>query len=400
MDNKKNEYNYNDKIKKEDKFYYVNWQNNDLDAEIGENNNDIQENTYDNESLIKNKKYLDFNHRIIINSILLLISLSLALYFSISSFSIKKNQTVNYKEKGNIEYHVFLNKNEFYEESYLPQNMLYVSSIIDKINVNFNYEFQIEENINTEFSYKVIGELSIMDNSAKNSFYQKEFTLLENQVVQMKNEKSKKITENITVDFMRYNNIANDFKKKFSVTTSSNFVVKLIITKNSLDKNITFNGDKNLNLIIPLSQREIRLTTDSINEENNIVKKTYVEMTNYFNLVIAIIFIIITIILTTTLYKKIKLILPHKSVYDKFVSDILNEYDRYIINTKVKPNLAKNITVTKLDDFQELLDARYNTKLPIKFYNITEHQKCMFYILTDNEIYEYIIKAVDLDKEN
>ena len=95
MDNKKNEYNYNDKIKKEDKFYYVNWQNNDLDAEIGENNNDIQENTYDNESLIKNKKYLDFNHRIIINSILLLISLSLALYFSISSFSIKKNQTVN-----------------------------------------------------------------------------------------------------------------------------------------------------------------------------------------------------------------------------------------------------------------------------------------------------------------
>ena len=267
--------------------------------------------------------------------------------------------------------HVFLNKNEFYEESYLPQNMLYVSSIIDKINVNFNYEFQIEENINTEFSYKVIGELSIMDNNEKNSFYQKEFTLLENQVVQMKNEKSKKITENITVDFMHYNNIANDFKKKFSVTTSSNFVVKLIITKNSLDKNITFNGDKNLNLIIPLSQREIRLTTDSINEENNIVKKTYVEMTNYFNLVIAIIFIIITIILTTTLYKKIKLILPHKSVYDKFVSDILNEYDRYIINTKVKPNLAKNITVTKLDDFQELLDVRYNTKLPIKFYNIT-----------------------------
>ena len=39
------------------------------------------------------------------------------------------------------------------------------------------------------------------------------------------------------------------------------------------------------------------------------------------------------------------------------------------------------------------------TQKPIKYYNIVNHQKCMFYIVVDNEIYEYVVKSIDLENK-
>ena len=52
-----------------------------------------------------------------------------------------------------------------------------------------------------------------------------------------------------------------------------------------------------------------------------------------------------------------------------------------------------------MGEFTELLDVRDNLKVPIKYYNIVNHQKCLFYLTSENEIYEYYVKEVDLEQK-
>ena len=86
-----------------------------------------------------------------------------------------------------------------------------------------------------------------------------------------------------------------------------------------------------------------------------------------------------------------------KTNYDKYINKILNEYDRLIVETTTAPNIQdKNII--KINKFEELLDVRDNLKLPIKYFVISKHQKCQFYIDHEEEIYILTIKEVDIEK--
>ena len=89
----------------------------------------------------------------------------------------------------------------------------------------------------------------------------------------------------------------------------------------------------------------------------------------------------------------IKVLFPSKSEYDIYVSKMLREYDRFIINTKTGPIISKGDKVIEVDDFQELLDVRDNLKVPINYYNIVNHHKALFYLNKENLIYLYYVKA-------
>ena len=87
-----------------------------------------------------------------------------------------------------------------------------------------------------------------------------------------------------------------------------------------------------------------------------------------------------------------------KSEYDKYIGKLLNEYDRLIVETSSAP-ITKDKNIIEIKEFKELLDVRDNLNLPIKYYVITKHQKCNFYISHEEELYLLTIKAVDVKKE-
>ena len=97
------------------------------------------------------------------------------------------------------------------------------------------------------------------------------------------------------------------------------------------------------------------------------------------------------------LIKKIIIINPKKSIYDRYISKILKEYDRFIATTKTGPIINEGDKVIELSDFQELLDVRDNLRVPINYCIIVNHQKCLFYLNKGNLIYKYYVKAVDLE---
>lgn len=346
------------------------------------------------------KIYFSYTSRLGIVGVLLLLSFTTFLLFSFTAFSFDEKKVIDYQGNSNLDYKVYLKENDFYEMPYLGKNKVYVASLIDYINVFFNYQFHINDTIPISFKYDVVAKLEIKDEALENIYYEKEYNLLTNEAMLDQNN-SYSFNKDVKIDYAYYNNLANKFKNSYGVDTVSSLIVSLKVHKDAKEGDILL-SDEVATLSIPLSEKSvnIKLVTNDVNETNNFTITPKLSLTNIKNLIISIIFLIISIFLTIKLIHYISLLNSKKSPYDKFINKVLKEYDRLIVISRTMPPLAE-FRIIEIDSFQELLDVRDNLKMPIMYYNVTSHQKCYFYIRYEDSIYLLKIKAVDMqDEEN
>lgn len=361
--------------------------NKSLDTNINSNNS-------------KKFNYDKFNKKILTYDLLLLIFIFLGIFLIRKSFSHINSQNITYKETSNLDYKVKLKPNDFYETSSLKKGMVYVASLIDKVDINYNYEFSIDKKSNIDFEYDIIAKLSIADNNDKTKvFFEKEYVLLENTKDQMDNNGEHKINQDVSIDYNYYNSLANKFRIKYGVDTSSSLIVYLNIHESN-NKNNTFalNNNSVMSLSIPLSQKAINITMDykEVNKTSKLVRDEKLEISSYPKLIFGIISLIIGIYFT---YRYIKMLLKLRiknTKYDKYIKRLLNEYDRLIVETTTPP-ILKGKDVVRIKKFQELLDVRDNLRLPIKYYIVSKHKESNFYINHDEEIYLLTIISTDFE---
>ena len=112
--------------------------------------------------------YFGFNFRFVMCSLLIILFSFFAAFFFRHSFLITGEKSIDVYENSNLDYRVYLKKNDFYDSDYLGKDMVYVASLIDRIDVDFNYIFNIDCDSDIEFFYDVVGKLVISDNSNGN----------------------------------------------------------------------------------------------------------------------------------------------------------------------------------------------------------------------------------------
>ena len=343
-----------------------------------------------------------FNTKILIYFVLLIVFWIAFIYFISKAIIVNKNDIVKYTEKSNIDYKVQLKKNDFYDTDYLDKGMAYVAKLIDKINVSFNYNFNVNKKSDIEFSYKVLGKLIISSQTNSNIFYEKEYVLKDTVKNEINASNSFTIKEDIDIDYTFYNNIVNDFKSKYAVNTDNRLEVYLIVDENSKKTNSYLLANNNRSVLtIPLSQQEININLDNQNVDNEktIASKTKFTVGNYEYVLISGVLLVFILILSIVLLRRLIIILnKNTSKYDRKVGRILRGYDRIIITVKTRPDMD-DYNVIKVDDFQELIDARDNVKEPINYYVIEEHKKSLFYVIHNDNLYLFEIKSSDFDGE-
>ena len=89
------------------------------------------------------------------------------------------------------------------------------------------------------------------------------------------------------------------------------------------------------------------------------------------------------------------MMIKRTTLYDKYVNKLLKDYDRLIIEINTNIDFSK-YNVIEVNRFNELLDVRDNIKMPINYYNITKHEKGIFYIRNNDDIYLLTLKNTDL----
>jgi len=351
-----------------------------------------------NKSSINNIKH-DYIISIILSSLIAAMLLFIASILLSSSHSIVKLDTISYQETSNVDYKVYLKENEFFTEEYLGKNMTYVANLIKNIDVNFNYRFDIDRKSNLDIEYKIVGKLSITSNKDNSIFFEKEYTLLE-PVKDTLSDNSYVLNKNIVIDYDYYNGLANRFKYNYGLDSNSKLTVYLeVIEKSNDNSEYELSNTGVLSLNIPLTEKAVNVNLDymdvnkkkkvSIEEETDIYKRR--------RFIISLVFLgVVGIIILNIIRLFIKLA-GTKSKYDVYINKLLREYDRFIVNTSTSPN-TKNLNVIVIDTFNELLDARDNTKGAIKYYVVEKHKKSIFYFTDHGDIYMLTIDAKEFDK--
>lgn len=376
--------------------------------EVTNNDNENEKNSID---LIINKKepkhyYFGYYTRLTVLVLSLVLSFGLAIVFALNIFDISKEDYLNYSEKSNIDYKVYLKENNFYDTDYLLKDRVYVASLIDKINMDFNYNFTSDKNIDAIFKYNINAKLLITDINNENIYYEKEYVLLPEKEISLKDNKTKTIIETINVNYDQYNKIANSFKNNYALNTKNKLIIYFNVDKNFMNNGNIFNNDKNkMSLEIPLSEKsvEIKLDTNEINNNNKLLLSTKNEYKiNVYFIVLFVLAIIVFILVLLKTIKYVKCLVNSDNCYDSYINKLLNEYDRLIVKTNTSPfkNKDDKENIINVENFEELLDVRDNVKKPIMYYVITKHVKCQFYIRNEGNIYITTIKRVDLEAKN
>lgn len=351
----------------------------------------------------RKKFYFSFEMRVISFFILFIFLLLVGIVFFVSATKITHKEKLSYDEKGNIDYTVCLKQNDFYEDKCISNNMTYVASLINNINLTYNYSLNINKDIlaKNNFEYEVTAKLVIQNNEDMTSFYEKDYTILSrNKNDLLKKDNKVIINKSFDIDYNYYNNIATSFKSQYGVDSVSYLEVYFNVY-NDINNQYNIPNASASSIKIPLSQKSIQIKIDSKEANNRDNKVVYTNEFSITNLIYIVLSIISLLLSTVPLIKVIRLMSKlgsNQTNYDKFISKILKEYDRLVAETRSLPSFDK-YNVMKISSFEELLDVRDNLKLPIMYYNVTAHQKAYFYIVYGDNLYLYTVKSIDISEK-
>lgn len=322
--------------------------------------------------------------------LLFVISLAICLLFASKTVERRRLTPINYTQKGNVDYKVYLNKNEFYTEKYLDMNKAYIASLINYIDVNFNYDFNITWKTDIVFDYRIVGELVIENSNGSSRYLEKEYTLLESKKKKLVEDNKINILENIKIDYAYYNQLANSFKSTYGVDINSYLNVYLEV-KPQTDENSDYeiNEINKVSLRIPLSEKAIEIHLDAGNQ--SVVKQIMAKGKVIFSLkylILEILLFLPACVLLVLIIKRILILTNRYTLYDRFIRKILKQYDRLIVETN-SPLKTRGYNTIEVKNFIELLDAHDNLKLPIIYLNTKEHEEGIFYIINNNDIYMF-----------
>lgn len=341
--------------------------------------------------MVKRRKVKKINKLILAFSITLVFAI-LGLFFASIGFHNYEEQKVTYKEENHINYKVYLLPNNFFQEEYLPENMAYITSLINYINLHFSYKIDFNKPLTGTYSYYIKGIVDASQTDSDSKYYTKEYILSDTKTQKYEQQKSINIQETIDIHYQDYNQILIDFKNEYGVPMDGNLKVALVIQNMVEDQETGENTlkEQEIELNIPLTSATLEVPIETNNQTDegvlltNIVKKegmiyTVSRILSFCFYGIALLLLGYSTYLTCMGYKL-------ESVYQKKLRKILKVYDGIIVNLQKKPVLDRT-KVLPVSSFEELIDAHSEVRNPINYIN--EKDGALFILMSDKYIYYY-----------
>lgn len=323
------------------------------------------------------------------------------------SLTVKGEYKLHFSDKGNMDYKVYLKKNEFFEDDYLPMDRQYIASIIDHVDADFSYSFKSDERINLEYSYYLTATL-LINNADGKKIYDKKETILEKQKYNEVKNDSFSISENVKIDYDKYNKVATKFVEQYGIVADSKLVVSLyvdVVGKHAeFDKNIS---DKAVvTLEIPLTNKTVDITLDYELAENNnqILQYSSTRISNPILFGFACVLAVADIVAIIGFIIYVIINRDNETLYNIKLNKILKDYDRYISETKITERVedllkTRGLRIVILNSFESLMDVRDTIEKPILFHEERIGEEAIFYLFDDKIGYVYVMRASDMSKE-
>jgi len=278
-------------------------------------------------------------------------------------------KTATYIEKGTLDYKVCLVENEYYEVECLNKGMNYVASLIDHLDVYFDYDFETDSKVDYIYTYSINGVVKVYEkNKPTNVIFEKPINFIQETTKTSQNNDDINISEKLEINYAEYNDLIRSFKNEYNVSADS--YLKIFLNVNVIAKSDNLEKDINksnvMEITIPLTESQINITMDSNDiSYTDTVKEISKGFINYICLIgsaitgfIAMLLIVLSLFFANKRSRS-------RSPYRKFVDKIKKEYDYVVVNAKSLINEENYDEILDLDNFQELLDLTNNSEKKI-----------------------------------
>lgn len=340
---------------------------------------------------------------IIVGSIILLIILLIAFF----SLTFKGTYTLHYSESSNLDYKVYLKENNYYQEEYLGKDKQYIASLINYIDTDFNYNFTSAENIGLEYSYYITASV-IVNNSEGKNIYEKEETIKDSQKVTELSNNRFSVKENIKIDYGKYNDLARSFLSDYNLSADAQLIVSLYVDVSGkhaeFDKKISDKAA--VSMKIPLTSRTVDIVMDYqlSNSVDEVLQYRSTAINNPILFGVSLFLAIADILIITCIIIWVIKNRDNQTLYAKKLDKILKEYERYICETIITERVedmmkTRSLRIEIIKSFEGLIDVRDNLGKPILYHEERPGEEAIFYIITEQIGYIYVLSADDLKDE-
>ena len=295
----------------------------------------------------------------------------------------------------NSNYKVELYDNNFIDQKEMGKDHIYISDLVKNIKLDLFYTYSATEKTNLDYSYdikaKLYGENNNNTTGEKDLVWEKEYTLLKEQNKSASNNSGFDITENIDIDFPKYKEEVNNFKRQFGMNLNTYLKITMNIKYKGTYKNNNINKNDKIVLEIPLGIQAFSIKENYTKKSDyNIYKNNDLIKDNIKILIaICIIIIVAALILLLFTYKAIFNIKP-KSRYTKELDKILKSYGEVIVEVTT-PVKTKNYNIVNVKNIEEMIDLEEELRIPIILYESIYKHTSTFTITYNNTIYKYVL---------
>jgi len=312
----------------------------------------------------------------------------LAYTFFNSGFDTKTRIRVEYEQSSDIYYKVnYLNKD--YAGT---SNNKFVSSMIDNIDITYNYNNVISEYISGYYRYSVDSYLIAYEDDITNSLWKREYKISgeKSVVIDQNNVNNIKINDTFRIDFKKYRDEINQFINNYDIEISGYLHIRINILEflnfNNLDNQ--YDDSKVIVINIPLTKDIFDINVININNKNSYYEFSNKVPMNIVFLVIGTFWLSLSLTFLIMVIKQFKVIYNKQTKYNKALKKILSKYDDCIVRIK-RFYVNKKYNLIYVDSFSELMDVCNKTNKMISFKETKRNSEAMFVILDINDAWIY-----------
>ena len=306
----------------------------------------------------------------------------------------KREIVLTYTNKLNTTYNVDLKDNKFINEETLPMGKIYVTDLIDKVNMKFDFLYDASKYTELTYSYSIVGVLdgAYSKNGTPQKVWEKEYILLD-ETESKKSSSTINIKENIPIDVSKYNDEIYNFEQILGMAITAKLNVQLRVNIDGKINDTQIKDNYVSDIDIELGEQTTAITGKLTDEIGDTLYKTTTNNKNN-TAVIAINAILIVVALAW---------LRHILTDTTNLNTVRNNY-KFELNRILKScedkivKLSRNVDlngkeVIEVNDFGELIKLSEELYKPILYWNSSQKEEAEFFVITHNVIYKFVLKV-------
>ena len=356
---------------------------------------------------VEEKKTMNRNVVYILYSIGIIISIAFAQYFTMREIPENVLASIEYEQQHSINYRVFYEDNQFYDQLYLGKGETFVSSLVDEIEVDFNYHSNLSDEVDLSYTYDVNATLYINEPGKKNytdkPYLKKEYLIKDDVTVNLADKREFNVKDTTVIDFDTYREVYEKYKTESRLSVDAFLVLTFKVDPVS----VTYPGVKDfkynavLSVEIPVSENTFQISEDHRYLEKKQVEKNaeYDEADKLYSLIVAALLWFLGILLALFALLTYRNDVKKQGEYARTLKKILSTYDNIIVDVEKLPVLS-DLSVVNVTTFEELVDAQSEVRLPINFKEDKKKKVSKFILVRNNLAWVYTLKEGEEGEKN